>query len=173
MKYILLSLLLAYASCTSIILPAPTPVVEDFSIIRNKMLKCLTETNEVSQVLKDYAKKMLESNKNEPLNFSKLNLGPDDRMNIKACWKVAGTSKKKLRNLEEKTEKFEQILGAFNPSGIVDCLKYAQDIFSVIRKASATWKSADYTTAIQIIVNNIEKGIDTFNYCKNAIFPPE
>ncbi len=183
MRTLIISLVVAYSICTSVVIPTPAPKVVDFKILRDKMLKCLTETKEASQILRDYAQKLLNDDK-EPMRFAQLALEPTDRIYIKACWKqIDDKPTRSLREVEEVKEEKEMNveemlaatlgikLEAFRPEGIVECLEVGQPLFAEIRKVIVTWKSQDWTTAIKYALYDVDLLTDTFNKCKAAIFP--
>ena len=53
--------------------------------IKEKMIECISQSTEISQILKDHLEKVKKADERIPLHFSKVDLEDKDREVIKAC----------------------------------------------------------------------------------------
>ena len=96
MKYIIYFLLIitfVFCSKRQILIPQPpNDIIQDS---RKNFLECITNSENVSEDLKNYAKECLKSDLKEPLSFYKSKLLESERDAIKKCRKEMFTTKKR------------------------------------------------------------------------------
>ena len=97
MKYIIFCLLIiTFVVCDrkkSIL--NPLSVDEVFPELKKKLLECISQSENASDNLKNYANENLKSGLKEPLNFSTFKLVETDRVIIRKCRREALINKKK------------------------------------------------------------------------------
>ena len=176
----------------------PLKIGDVFSGVKKKIFECVSNSADASTILKNLAKKNLESTENLSLNFKSIELTQEDREVIRKCKREAFRAttrrpdnevipislqnivhKKKFPLIKETPNKLRNLgmidqlpkFGAFNIKGIFTCIEEAQPAIKVLRDSANLWKSKDFTSAVINIYDNFKTLSDGVTVCINAIFP--
>jgi len=177
--------------------PVVGQIADIFKGVKNKIYKCVANSGEASEQLKELALKNLNSDEEKPLNFHSIELSKEDIKIIRNCKKEAFRAKavngnsvitpisvgqavhknKKLFVESGQLRKLSVLeygrLGSFNIRGIFPCIENGQPAIKIIRDSVNFWRNKDYTTAVINIYDNISVISQGFSYCINAIFPSD
>ena len=176
----------------------PLKIGDVFGGVKKKIFECVSNSADASTILKNLAKKNLESTENLSLNFKSIELTQEDREVIRKCKREAFRAttrrpdnevipislqnivhKKKFPLIKETPTKLRNLgmidqlpkFGAFNIKGIFTCIEEAQPAIKVLRDSANLWKSKDFTSAVINIYDNFKTLSDGVTVCINAIFP--
>ena len=88
MKIFVFLFLIVYSLCTTKY-EAPTKVADIYKGLKSKIYKCVSESDKISNELKELASKNINADENNPLMFHTIQLTIDDRITIRDCKRAA------------------------------------------------------------------------------------